>query len=369
MHARHSLARLTSGIPLLALLQACAASVGTTPEPAPPPAAAQAPEPPEPAPEAPPFEPSAPGEIASDAVKSDRRFIVGDLIRANIASSVEQGPPGVLRVALAPGFHTQGSRQFYFRRLGSAYHTWVAEGESLVIELWEAGAKIGEYRAGEFAMGTGHTAPLGCPDDAATGLCAPVGQAPPARGDTLQAPSRPDGVVPPPAPPAPVEERAGLQLQLGVGAGIADLACRGCDFSSETGVSGFFAVGSSLGPKMSVGVEATGWTRSEGGNSSRVYSLMAYLTEYLQLRGGPFLRGGLGLVGYRQERSAGDLSAKALGFSGRVGYEIGAGRVVILPYAGLVRTFAGADFEVDGNDIGFNAALSNVHFGVGIGLH
>jgi hypothetical protein len=277
--------------------------------------------------------------MASDAIKSDRRFIVGDLIRANIASSVEQGPPGVLRVALAPGFHTQGSRQFYFRRLGSAYHTWVAEGEALVIELWEGGAKIGEYRNGEFAM------------------------------DTLQPPSRPDSVAPPPAPPAPVEERAGLQLQLGVGAGIADLACRGCDFSSETGVSGFFAVGSSLGPKMSVGVEATGWTRSEGGNSSRVYSLMAYLTEYLQPRGGPFLRGGLGLVGYRRERSAGDLNAKALGFSGRVGYEIGAGRVVILPYAGLVRTFAGADFEVDGNDIGFNAALSNVHFGVGIGLH
>lgn len=369
MNARLGPARLLACTLLVLLLHGCAAAVGPTgddaaPQPETPTEQPQAPEP-DPRP-AEPFEPSAPGEIVSDAVKTDRRFIVGDMRRANIATTVEQGPPGILRVGIGPGFHTQGSREFFFRRLASAYFTWVQEGQPLVIELWEGGAKIGEYTSGRFAIGPDYAAPRECPDTATTGLCS---------GTVIAAP-QPPAVRPTPAdtrqaplePARTVRERSGLHLGLGLGGGVADLACTGCDFASETGLSGFLAVGGAIGETLVVGVEGTGWTKSEASTSSQVYSLMAHVTRYLNPTSGLFLRGGLGLVGYREDRSSGDLTANALGFSSRLGYEIGSGKFVLTPFVGIVRTFAGADFKREGEDIGFNAAVSNLHAGLGIGM-
>jgi hypothetical protein len=372
MNARHCLARLSGYAPLVILLQGCAATSGSRGDDAtPPPAVAQEPQPaPPPAPQQPaaqPFEPSAPGEIVSEAVKSERRFIVGDLLRANIATVVEQGPPGILRVGIGRGFHSQGSREFYFRRLASAYHTWVQEGQPLAIEIWESGRKIGEYLNGLFAIGSDHTTPRECPDTATTGLCSGKEPAAPPREVALPGAADTLGGRPESAPPP--RERSGFHVGLGLGAGLADRACTGCDFASKTGVSGFVSLGGAIDQKTVVGVESTGWTKSEVATTRQMYSVMGQVTRYLSRNSGLFLRGGLGLVGYRENRDAGDLTANAPGFSGRLGYEIGRGKYVLVPYVGLVRTFAGADFKREGEDIGFNAALSNLHFGLSVGTH
>ena len=96
------------------------------------------------------------------------------MIRANVATAVEQGPPGILRVGVGPAFHSNTSREFYFGKLASAYHTWVPEGYSLVTELWEGGRKIGEYTDGTFSIGPAYSTPLDCPQNATSGLCSSI---------------------------------------------------------------------------------------------------------------------------------------------------------------------------------------------------
>ena len=369
MRARLSLAWLLCLLPPLGVVQGCA---GNPPPTAPQPVA----EPEAPQPPREPFDPSAPNEIVSEGVKSQRRFVVGDMIRAGVATTVEQGPPGLLRVGAGETFHTHGARAFFFGKLASAYHTWTEAGQPLVIEIWERGSKIGEYRNGTFLIGPEHATPRACPEDATTGLCSPAGQAaaqvPPdgAREPGAPAPS----AAPPPAavrsePPPRAAQRSGLALGLGLGAGASDLACEGCDFATKKGLAGFLSLGTAVGQKMAVGVELTGSTELESGTKAQVYGVMAHVTRYLRTHGGPFLRAGVGLLGYREASDFRDLTANAIGFAGRLGYEIGEGRMVIAPYVGLVRTFAGADFKVDGEEIDFNAAVSNVHLGLSVGLH
>jgi hypothetical protein len=91
---------------------------------------------------------------------------------------------------------------------------------------------------------------------------------------------------------------------------------------------------------------------------------MAHLTEYAGLESGLFVRAGLGLVGFRTED---DLTANGFGFLGRIGYELGTGGLVAAPYVGLVRTFGGAELKLDGEEVGFDFAISNVQFGISIG--
>lgn len=354
-------------LPALALLQGCAASrtAGTD---ATPPGVPSAADTAASQPSADMFQPSAPDEIVSEGVRSQRRFVVGDMIRAGVAGSVEQGPPGILRVGLGPTFHTHGAREFFFGKLASAYHTWSVEGQPLVVELWEAGSKIGEYTAGTFLIGPEHSTPRQCPENAETGLCSPAGQEA-QRVATLTRAEAGARTIPEPEPPGrPVGAlRPGFQFGAGAGAGAADWACAGCDYDTEIGVSGFVSVGRSVLENTVLGVEVTGFTKSELATTTQVYSIMAQVTRYLSVNSGLFLRAGAGLVGYRRESDLRDLGARGPGFTGRLGYEFGGGRFVIVPYVGLVRTFDGVDFEVDGEDIGFNAAVSNLQFGLSVG--
>jgi hypothetical protein len=371
MRARLSLVCVLGFLAVL-ILQGCAARAAGTDTAANPPVPAgdtlqpadtAAPQPPEEL-----FEPSAPNEIVSEGVKSQRRFVVEDMRRAKVASSVEQGPPGILRVGVGESFHTLGAREFYFSKLASAYYTWAVEGQPLVVELWEDGAKIGEYSRGAFLMGASYSTPRGCPENATTGLCATLGRGPqrvaiPTQADTATG-------APGQEPATGIDRHAGFHVGFGLGAGSADRTCTGCDFESKAGMAGILTLGHSVVRNTVLGVEATGWTRSESVTSAQVYSLVAHATRYLSANSGLFLRAGVGLVGYREDSEArdGDLTASGPGFSGRVGYEFGEGRFVVTPYVGLVRTFGGADFKVDGEDIGFNAAIANLQAGLSIGL-
>jgi hypothetical protein len=124
-----------------------------------------------------------------------------------------------------------------------------------------------------------------------------------------------------------------------------------------------------VGEKTLLGIEGTGWSGDQLGTNARVYSLMAQATEYRSTTSGLFLAAGLGLVGYRKDTDSEIRSAKGFGFSGRLGYELGRGGVVFVPYVGIVRTFGGADIKVDGRNAGLNVAISNVHFGLSVAAH
>jgi hypothetical protein len=172
-------------------------------------------------------------------------------------------------------------------------------------------------------------------------------------------------------PKASARGRSGFHFGLGLGAGEADVTCDGCVFDSKTGYSGFLSLARSVGGKTLLGVEATDWTEKRSGTSMRVYSLMAHLTEYLNRSSGLFLRTGLGLIAYREDADLRDLSANGFGFLGRLGYELGTGKVAFVPYVGYVRGLGSADVNIDGNDfeVESHVIISNLQFGLSIAAH
>jgi hypothetical protein len=357
-------ARVLGYAACVALLQGCAShgSKGTNVAPvSQPPEADVAADSAVPKPSLRPFRPSAPDEIVSEGVIAERRLVVGDMLRIGLVTTVEQGPLGVLRVGIGERFHSHHTREFHFAQLASAYYTWTADGNPLLVELWEGGRKIGESMDQGFRIGPRYAKPVGCPENATTGLCALLGQ--PAQ-QVAAAPGRHPGTAPEPAPS--VRQRSRVRWGLGLGGGAMDFACDGCVVASRTGFSGFLSIAASVRPETLLGVEGSGWTKSESGASARVYSVMANVTQYLSATSGLFLRAGVGLVGYREDTDLGDRSARAPGFSSRLGYELEAGAVGFAPYVGLVRTFAGADVKLNGQNLRLNVAISNVQFGLSI---
>jgi hypothetical protein len=161
--------------------------------------------------------------------------------------------------------------------------------------------------------------------------------------------------------------RGGWQLGLGLGAGRADLTCDGCVFDSRTGVSGFLSVARTVGKNTRLGVEGTVWKKEMSpGNDTWVYSVTPHLTQYLLRGSGLFLRGGLGLVGFHSEsQAATDIHGIGVGFSSRIGYELGTGRLRIAPYIGLARSLGGVSARADG-DAGVDVTVTSVQFGLSV---
>ncbi len=364
MPARTALACLLSLTPCVSLLQGCAAASPAVVAAEPQRDSATVAQP-----LIQPFLSSAPNEIVSERVKAERSRAVDDMVRTDLVTTVEQGPLGILRVGVGRKFHSHQAREYYFTQLAFAYHTWEIDSHPLIIELWESGRKIGEYTDRAFLIGPAYTAPHDCPEAATTGLCSSLGESvqqetPPATTARGQA-----AVAVQSESTGNVRRRSGFHFGLGLGAGAMDFACDGCDVTSETGFSGFLSLAGSVGEKTLLGVESTGWTKSRAGTTARVYSLTAHVTEYLSTTSGLFLGAGVGVVGYHQDTDLGDRSANAVGFSGRLGYELGRGGVVFVPYVGVVRTFGGADMKLDGEDAGLNVAISNIQFGLSIAAH
>jgi hypothetical protein len=283
-------------------------------------------------------------------VKTERTRTVGDMLRTDLVTTVEQGAPGILRVEVGEKFHSHQAREYYFTQLAVAYHTWRVDSRPLIIELWRSGRKIGEYTDRGFLLE----------------------EAPPPTAAAVPSPETPTGGGPAQVggksrSSANTRERSGFHFGLGLGGGAMDFACHGCDIPSETGFSGFLSVAGSVGEKTLVGLETTGWTGSQSGATARVYSVMANATEYLSATSGLFVRAGVGVVGYHS--GFGDRSASAVGFSGRLGYELGMGRFDFVPYVGIVRTFGGTDIKGSGEYAGWNVAISNLQMGLSIAAH
>jgi hypothetical protein len=160
-----------------------------------------------------------------------------------------------------------------------------------------------------------------------------------------------------PSAPAPAESEMhrGWVFSLGAGAGRPDLSCDGCIYNRRNGFSAFLSAGRAIRPATLLGIEASGWTRSQTGNTVRVYSVMAALTQYLS-RSGFFVSGGLGLIGFDESAVSG-ISGEGLGFSGRVGYEVGVGSLAIAPHLSYARSLQGVQHDI---------TISNVQLGVNL---
>jgi hypothetical protein len=364
--------RVHFGCPLVLvsvwLLSSCAGTSTSTTATAPTPAdtaAADTTRPPPPPPAEATFQPSAPNEVVSEATLTRRRIAVSDMLRLRTISAIQQGPLGLLRTAVGDSFHTSSNRDRQYPRLALAYSTWTEPGSDLVIEIWDRGRKIGEFTDGAFLMGPEYSAPRGCEGPGPGGICgyAEGGEPPPVTAPPAAAVTR---------APAPTTSEArghrGIHVNLGVGAGAADIVCEGCDIPSETALSGFAGIGHSVSENSVAGVEVAGWRSSEDPDT-RLFSLMGTGTVYLNETSGVFLTAGIGLFDHRQHTPGGDLEARTIGYTARLGYEFRtAGRLTVSPYAAFISTFRATEFELDGVRTGeFNFNI--LQAGLAIGLN
>jgi hypothetical protein len=315
------------------------------------------------------FQASAPDEVVSDAARARRRTVVGDMLRLGTITAFEQGPMGILRTAVGETFDTSNTRDLQYTRLALAYSGWTTPGTALVIELWDDGQKIGEFTEGAFLIGPQYTTPVNCAGPSPSGICGyGAGGAPQATAAQAPAAPQPTSTAGVPASSRPTGH-SGLHLNLGLGAGAADLTCEGCDYPSNTALSGYLGLGAALGETMVLGVESTGWATDEFDTDARVYSLMAAVTNYLDAQSGIFLTTGIGLIGYREQPGGLDLTGKGIGYSARLGYELRTvGRLTLAPYVGFISTFGAVEFKLEGDRTGeFN--INNLQAGVAIGVN
>jgi hypothetical protein len=120
--------------------------------------------------------------------------------------------------------------------------------------------------------------------------------------------------------------REGFWFNAGLGYG--SLGCDGCG-RREGGLSGGIQLGGTLSDKWLLGGATTGWTRSEGGVTLTVGTVLALVRFYPSARGGFFLEGGLGLGtihasidGFGSESETGGGALLGLGYDIRVGRNV-----------------------------------------------
>jgi hypothetical protein len=289
--------------------------------------------------------PSPAGGRTNEELMANETFqrAMTDVLRLRIAVGFCELRQDTLTLDLGDGAFTSASTEYNLSRVHAAYRGLTEFRRESALELRYQDRLVGWYTFGGLAW---------------TEKPKPQPATPAAQAEVTAAAEAPDDTV-----------RSGLHFNAGFGGGAFDRQCAApdCDhIDSEIGVSGFLAIGGLLDPKTVLGVEGTGWTKEIGNLRTQVYSIMAQVTRYAGSTSGLFLRGGVGLVGYDTDA---DFSATALGFSGRLGYEIGGGKVHVVPYVGYVRSFDGTDLKRDGDDVGFNFVISQLQFGLGVSVY
>ena len=289
-----------------------------------------------------PSEPSPPGGRSNDDLMSSQTFqrAMTDVLRLGIAVRFCELRPDTLTLDLGQGAFTSASTEYNLSRLHAAYRALTEYRRESALELRHEDRVVGWYTVGGLSW-TEKPRPR-----------------PTARAEEAKPTAEAQG--------SEAGSRGAFHFSAGLGAGSFDQQCAGCEIDSEVGLSGFVALGRLLDRQTALGVEGTAWTKDESGVGAQVYSVMAQVTRYASATSNLFVRAGVGLVGYRNDA---DLTATGLGFSGRLGYEFGRGKVHILPYLGYVRSFDGTDLKRDGDEVGFNFVISQLQFGLGISLY
>jgi len=141
------------------------------------------------------------------------------------------------------------------------------------------------------------------------------------------------------------QTRQGFWFNGGLGWGSA--GCDGCDGREEAPTIAL-AVGGTLNQKFLLGASIDGWSKSEGGTTLTIVTLLARVRWYPSARGGFFVTGGVGL---------GTVDAEAGGLSGNengtgallgIGYDIRIGRMTSLTpfWNGFATHTSSTDFNV-----------------------
>ena len=115
----------------------------------------------------------------------------------------------------------------------------------------------------------------------------------------------------------------GLQMAVGLGAGVADIAkCANCvSEGTNTSVTAFFRLGGTMSPEWLASIEVGGWYRSSGGSTAGLVSFSALGTFY-PMENGFKVNGGIGGLLFREEFAPNDNTANGVMWRIGVGYDV-----------------------------------------------
>jgi len=135
-----------------------------------------------------------------------------------------------------------------------------------------------------------------------------------------------------------IDDRRGLWLGLGVGAGALKVKCEFCSTSRVLGPSGFVQIGGTPTRKTLAGVEIAAWRGTAPDTTREYVNATAFLKYYFSVSLPLFVKGGLGIGRFAEETAQGDAySSSGFSFVLGAGYDIRiAGRFWGAPYFNLV---------------------------------
>jgi hypothetical protein len=174
---------------------------------------------------------------------------------------------------------------------------------------------------------------------------------------------------------APVNDRAGYSLSLGLGGGSSAYTQTGAPTTDrENGASGYLRVGKGFTPSMMLGLELNGWNKTENNLTGRAGMFSAIAQWYPSMTNGFFAKGGLGLARTTLEAKTATTTDKveSTGF----GYQVGAGydmsiarRWSITPYVNFLGA-PNAQAKRNGTDVPDTKMGANyVQYGLGLSWH
>ncbi len=165
------------------------------------------------------------------------------------------------------------------------------------------------------------------------------------------------------------QTREGFGISVGLGAGMADLSCDGCDFDSETGFSGYLRLGGYLRPNLFLGFESTGWLKEVQGADVTLGFYSAVAQYYPNAEKGLYLKGGLGYSMSTADDGVDELKASGLGLSGGIGYDYRVGKnMSVTPYLNYLRSIS-SELKVNGTATGVDLNTGILQLGVGLTWH
>ena len=158
-------------------------------------------------------------------------------------------------------------------------------------------------------------------------------------------------------------------FSIGAGYGMARARCHQCaNADSEGGLSASLRVGGRITKKALLGVEVTGWTKSEGGSSTKLGNATISGLFYPRRASSLFIKGGLGFAFYTESNGQ-EISGMGGGFNVGLGYDIQvAPKVSLTPVVDFSFGDVG-EAQLDGIDTFTGWRQTLLHFGLGVTFH
>ena len=268
------------------------------------------------------------------------REAVADVRRLGLITDIQESQPGTLQLTVGSAFSSSTSTRYNLSRLYLAYsaHQRTFTGP-IILELLDGDGTIGRYTKDGLRL---TREPAGAPAVAANAPTTDAAKSP----------------------------RAGHRwyAAIGAGGGAADFSCSRCTFERSSALSGYVMVGRQITSRAVLGIEATGWTKSDDTSQGRLYTITAVALGYFDDDLPVFISGGIGYAGYWRDLPSGAIGADAVGYSLRLGAEFGlTGNLRLGPYIGFVGSFGQPVFTyAGGTPFGLSAGYNNIQLGAAL---